>query len=104
MAAAGALRVTIGVAGGAGERAVRKHALELILLARLGDGEEAGRRVPREQVRAVELDDHGTVATQVAVLVVPQLASRGVANVGRADEDCGVVRTGRTGRAVVLVE
>src|SRR6266536_1968121 len=85
------LGVAVRVAGRSGERAIREHALELIGLAGLIAEERAGRGMPRQRVGRVELQVVAAVAAKVAVLEVPQLASRAGADVRRSDEDRRVV-------------
>src|SRR5215471_6393914 len=88
---AGRFRIAVGVARARRQVLVGLEALNLPRLPRLRDEEEPRAAVPGEHVGAVDLDQVRTIPPQIAVLEVPELASRPVPDVGRADEGIHVV-------------
>src|SRR5216684_6872339 len=75
------LGVAVGVARGAGQRTIGQYAFQLVRLPGLNDGEGAHSAAQRQEIGARQLEDVAAVAAQVAVLEVPELASRSVTNV-----------------------
>src|SRR5437667_12662081 len=101
-AAPGRFRVAVAIAGRPGQVRIREIALELVGLTGLIDPERAGCRSPLKGIAAVKLELVTAVAAEIAVLVVPELAPRAVADKRRPNEGRHVV--GRVEGGVVLVE